>query len=60
VWFGVLGALRVVADGAQEPQLVAAGRLRRALGPQAGARVLTRSPGYLIELFRLSVPRVAR
>lgn len=25
-------------------------RLRRALGPQAGARVRTRSPGYLIEL----------
>lgn len=92
--FGVLGPLRVVADGAQEPLLVSAGRLRavlavllwranapvsadelselvwdgappagapaalralilrlrRGLGPQAGARVLTRSPGYLIEL----------
>ncbi|HEV3169932.1 MAG TPA: BTAD domain-containing putative transcriptional regulator [Actinocrinis sp.] len=94
VRFGVLGPLRVVADGAQELALLSAGRLRtllavllwraneavpvdelselvwdgapppgaaaalrslvlrlrRTLGPQAGARILTRSPGYLIEL----------
>jgi DNA-binding SARP family transcriptional activator len=94
VWLGVLGPLQVVADGAQEPPLVSAGRLRallavllwranqpvpvdelselvwdgappagasaavralvlrlrRALGQQAGARIRTRAPGYLIEV----------
>jgi DNA-binding SARP family transcriptional activator/tetratricopeptide (TPR) repeat protein len=42
-------------DGAPPPGAAATMRglilrLRRALGPQAGARIVTRAPGYLIEL----------
>ncbi|HEV3171060.1 MAG TPA: hypothetical protein VGZ32_12000 [Actinocrinis sp.] len=45
----------LVWDGAPPPGAPAALRalglrLRQALGPQAGARVLTQSPGYLIQL----------
>jgi DNA-binding SARP family transcriptional activator len=92
MWFEILGALRVVHDGAElpvagirqrivlsallacpnrpvsvdrlaeivwdgAPQTSAAStlrtyvrRLRRGLGPEVGARIVTRDPGYLIEV----------